>query len=802
MAMVVNHNIPALVTYNTVNRTSSALEKSIQKLSTGLRINSAADDAAGLAISEKMRAQIQGLDRAIANSQDGISMIQTAEGALSETHSILQRMRELSVQAANDTLTQEDRGYIQLEIDQLREEITRIGNTTQFNKKKLLDGSAAVLWSSGDSYTQALVKGGLRTIDQFGQKNAAEGNYKITLTAKSGNGEVQKTDILKIKHEKSQTFNLVGADSTTATGAVNAAGVKFVTSVVGTNLLSAESANTYNYAVSGGPPTIAALTNMLASTDNIMQGSITGMVNSATFGGASILAEVVGVGTTSSYKITANIVSLDGTSRTVEKIFSGTTGTVHQLKDLDADLDGVTFTGGTETNASMGAQLAYGSRGHGGVQDGATARVNIQASASGLPVGGYYFNLSDAVAGKTVDYIVYGKDAATGKLTNSKISVTYGADFHGANKSTPDTGFANTVDMRVAQLSADDSTLTWGLIGDKANERVKLRDIDKFWNSEGRFLLEDPQTITITQGDGKQSQITLYANDTVGQLIEKLNVAIASGIGQGQYTNDQKFAQRGTGAPNSALAAEGTIVINSAVTGTAGKLNFAGDEDLLKALSLNTIKDATESDYDVTIADAHSGNILLDGVQVTGNKLIGLVHENIDVLFDSMLGITATMQPNGYFQYNYDNATAGGQKSSDLYLHLADNTTVFQIGANEGEDMGINIGDMRSTALGLNGVLVTDRASAARSITIIDNAIDKVSTQRAKLGAYQNRLEHTIANLSTANENLTAAESRIRDTDMAKEMLNFTKLQIMLQAGTSMLAQANALPQNVLTLIR
>ena len=122
MSMVVMHNIPALSAYNTVNRTSSSLQKSIQKLSTGLRINSAADDAAGLAISEKMRAQIRGLDRAVSNSQDGISMIQTAEGALNETHSILQRMRELSVQSANDTLTQQDRSYIQLEIDQLREE--------------------------------------------------------------------------------------------------------------------------------------------------------------------------------------------------------------------------------------------------------------------------------------------------------------------------------------------------------------------------------------------------------------------------------------------------------------------------------------------------------------------------------------------------------------------------------------------------------------------------------------------------------------------------------------------------------
>ena len=198
--LIVNHNLPALQAYNAVNYTSNLLEKSIQKLSTGLRINSAADDAAGLAISEKMRAQIRGLDRAAMNAQDGISLIQTAEGALNETHSILQRMRELSVQAANDTLTQQDRAYIQVEIGQLREEITRIGNTTQFNKKKLLDGSAGTIWSSDSLTTQAIVHGGLRTIDQFGQKGSAERNYKITVEAAPGQGEVLKSNILTVKH--------------------------------------------------------------------------------------------------------------------------------------------------------------------------------------------------------------------------------------------------------------------------------------------------------------------------------------------------------------------------------------------------------------------------------------------------------------------------------------------------------------------------------------------------------------------------------------------------------------------------
>ena len=116
--------------------------------------------------------------------------------------------------------------------------------------------------------------------------------------------------------------------------------------------------------------------------------------------------------------------------------------------------------------------------------------------------------------------------------------------------------------------------------------------------------------------------------------------------------------------------------------------------------------------------------------------------------------------------------------------------------------MGVNIGDMGGRALGIDKVLVTDRESAARSITVIDAAIGRVSSQRAKLGAYQNRLEHTINNLTTASTNTTAAESRIRDVDMAKEMMNFTKLNILSQAGTNMLAQANQLPQNVLSLLK
>lgn len=139
--MIINHNIAALNTHRQLSSNTANTNKNIEKLSSGLRINRAGDDAAGLAISEKMRGQIRGLDQASRNSQDGISLIQTAEGALNETHSILQRMRELSVQSANDTNTSSDRGELQKEMNELVKEIDRISQTTQFNTKNLLDGS-------------------------------------------------------------------------------------------------------------------------------------------------------------------------------------------------------------------------------------------------------------------------------------------------------------------------------------------------------------------------------------------------------------------------------------------------------------------------------------------------------------------------------------------------------------------------------------------------------------------------------------------------------------------------------------
>ena len=313
------------------------------------------------------------------------------------------------------------------------------------------------------------------------------------------------------------------------------------------------------------------------------------------------------------------------------------------------------------------------------------------------------------------------------------------------------------------------------------------------------FMLEDPQTITITQGDGKSAKVTLYATDTINDLKNKLNNAIANDLGQGQYVSDNanKFVTFVEEPENSGFeTVQGTFLIRSIIPGTAGSLTFSGDEDFINAFATNVVSKSSETSFTASLYDAHTGAAIATGVTVTGNKLIGVLHENVDLEFDALADIKATWSES---DKNFILQSAGGYEA---VIHLTDSSTVFQTGANEGEDMAIDIGNMSADSLGITGVNVTTRASAMKAVGDLDAAITTVSRQRAKIGAYQNALEWTSENLSTTSTNLTAAESRIRDADMAKEMMEFVKLQILNQSGTSMLAQANQLPQQVLSLLQ
>jgi flagellin len=661
------------------------MSKTLERLSSGLRINRAADDAAGLAISEKMRAQIRGLDQATRNAQDGISLIQTAEGALNETHSILQRMRELSVQAANDTYTSSDRQEIQKEIDQLTSEIDRIAATTEFNQKKLLDGSTSALVSSDDLETQIFMRGGLRVLDQFGQKAVGGGNYKLNIEAEAGAAEVQKSDIMKIKHDADAPFEVQGVE------------------------------------YYGG-----------AGTTSYIEGAITAAGDSsATFDGT---IEIVVDGNTYTTSFDQSIVSAASLA-TSDDIATAIGAAITTITNFTTDgLLDVTVTGST---------------------------INISAADTDTD---FTFNLTIDDTNADVDAINFG--TAAGNNGDGSVNI-------------------DTSNVGIGALAVDNT---------------KLFDIDRFWDASGNFILENPQTINLVQGNGNQTTITLSGADTIEDVVAKLNTAIGEGLEQNDIVGEEardRYVTFVTDPQDSGdEAVQGTFVIRSAVAGDEGKITFVGDDATINALSLTTIQEAENNAYTVDVTNAHTGDVVADDVKVSENQINGIVHENVDVKFAGNSGIDVTFA-DGSFVLN-----DGSAYVVDTFVHLADRTMVLHIGANQKQDIGTGIANMSVNALGVDNVQVTSNALANEAIGKIDTAIGLVSGERSKLGAIQNRLDHTINNLGVTMENLTAAESRIRDADMAQEMMEFTKLQIISQSANAMLAQANQLPQNILQLLR
>ena len=772
--MRIYHNINSMVTQNALAANENALSKSLERLSTGLRINSAADDAAGLAISEKMRAQTRGLDKAVSNAQDGISLIQTAEGALNETQSILQRMRELSVQAANDTLTSNDRQAIQAEIDQLAEEIDRISDTTTFNTKKLLDGSASALVSTDNAKTKVFARGQVSN----------EGNYKISIDLlDAGVGQVQKTNVFTLgQDEQTQVFK-----SSVVGSAITAPTSDGIISLTFTDDDGAEHVVILGLESGDDAETIAEKLN--ANTDFTDLG-LTAAATSGTGGTIAIFSSNTETGYTIAFEDTGStsaVLGLDG-----ETIAKASEGVV------------VTRGSGTAVSAAAGTSnvgdtIVYT------FDDGTSAyevTVTLEENTSDAElqadiVRGLNANATFKNLGLTAELTDDGRLTILSDNPNQEFSVT--ADTSSASGVTED-GVAG---LGAAGSITKAETRDGLLAGQVAIGSTKLSELAAFTNASGVNLLAEPQTVTIVQGDGTKASVTLYADDTLDQVADKFNAAIADALGQKNYVstadaaNFVQFVSDTEAASDTPYALEGTMVFSSAVSGKAGELNFIADEAILNALGLNEIQASQENRFSVDITDAHTGAAVASDVELTGNTLVGVLDPNVDVQFDMMAN--AKIEWNSATK-SWNISSAAGADSTNV--HIAGNSAVFQIGANEGERMSIDLGNMSASALGLDKVLVTDRDSATRSITVIDGAIDKVSSQRASLGAYQNRLEHTINNLRTASTNLTAAESRIRDVDMAAEMTEYTKNLILLQAANAMLSQANQLPQSVLQLLQ
>jgi len=706
--MIINHNIAALNTYRQLNNNQNISQKSLEKLSSGLRINRAGDDAAGLAISEKMRAQIRGLDQASRNAQDGISMIQTAEGALNEVHSILQRMRELANQAANDTNVGVDRNEIQKEINQLTSEINRIGNTTEFNTQKLLDGGY---------------------------------NVKANATASAEKLAGGTADII---HNITRVGGSLGAEATAATKTASG------NYVHGTDISGLAGTDVLKITIDGDEFTVTG--------DAIAAAKGTGFTDATTF--ATWLGTNAKNASSKSLNEVA-IVDIDSAALRFTTLSENGTASTIQLDISGTNADTLrTFTGITSATDEGSSHKVTGTP---------AQKAYTDFNFGGVPTSGATLTLYDT--GEVIGFYD-SSQAEFATLTADEIKAAIGADY------IVDTNGLDGAGTLAAVIALDAQIAEFNLSNNGGNLRIE------------------------------------YA---------------AGGLQSGDMAI--------IGADTSATAASGFFSFTDAptegsyITISGQKISFY-DSSLENYTNDDQAKAALQSDFAVDIKGLTAKEVV--------NKVIEL-NAQINSVADRNVTLSREDRGDGSIRLHVV-AEDTGFAGNLIDLSVSKDTTKgfnasFQIGANTAQSMTIEINDMRSLALNIssntsggtvkaqNGSEATfttiknvsngttnigteyaldvsthDKASAA--ISVINDAIEKVSAERSKLGAFQNRLEHTINNLGTSSENLTAAESRIRDVDMAKEMMEFTKMNILSQAAQAMLAQANQMPQNVLQLLR
>ncbi len=648
MGMVVQHNMNALNAYNKLNANVAGLKKSSEKLSSGYRINRAGDDAAGLAISEKMRSQIKGLNQAVRNSQDGINMIQTFEGAAQESHSILQRMKELATESANGTYDNAtDRAAIQLEFDQLNDELNQIADT-DFNGTVVLNGGQ--------------MSDGLKAVDgEFDYANKA--------------GQASDAQAKKLADLQKE---------------------------------------------------LAAVTdpsNKGMDVDDLAY----------TKSAADNLWKDLGLDTESVTDITITFTAdKDGNFKATGAVDNATGD------KLDVDLSNVTASNSTRTGAT----------GEGGFKISTKSQADITNAifdASSL-------NEGDIVAVKFTN-------------TNEKTYAPKNVGFDDDAANELDGKFSYNHDAKLELTSAlTDETMSqdWKTVLDKLSATSVKVAYTAAAASTGTALtgtvsIDDTTTFTIA-ADGK---ITLTA--AIGSL--------AAGTEVGKFTADSSVVQ-----------------LSSYTTAGAVNATYGLNVESYNAADPSVVPDASHdatATADVSAAEAKRAEIQ-DQIDNIGNST------GVSIA-DSFNNSTARMT----YTDNITLQTGARTKDSVNFT--------FQYNTDKTADMGelkanLNI-SAREDGLATEKLSLATQDDANAAIDQIDKAINKVSMVRATFGSMQNRLEHKITNLTTTSENLSEAESSIRDTDMASEMMNYTKFNILQQAAQSMLAQANQQPQSILQLL-
>ncbi len=584
--MRIQHNIMAMSAYRNYTNNVSAMKKNLEKLSSGYKINRAGDDAAGLAISEKMRAQITGLETAQKNAKDGISLVQTAEGALTEVHDMLNRMVELATQSANGTYDNTtDRAQMQKEMDQLRSEINRIADSSNFNGIKLFDGS---MEADKVEYT----------IDN-----------KAALAIFDLKGSTDIGDL--------GTSTMVHQDGR------DAVGTKFVVELENVSFAS----------------------------------TVAGKVG-ISVGGAEISTQLAANGALSGDKL-AEALAGDNTSVKINGVTYNVTSDGSKLV-FEMDKTGLKMT----TAASFAGNFDVEVISPDGTNDSGTVNLGTQVIEAGGPK-------VEAILANTVTKTALQDTDIKDGMTISIGGTNY---VFASTKETLEAVKAAGADYKAVDIS------------DLVDDNGVLQDA---LAPQGDALKEALDRLTVAAKDNKMFTV---GQDTAG-----------------------------------------------------GKLTFQ-----------------EKSTYDGD-ADLSTGN-----------------------------GIQKQIQTGTFAAKTVKAATGSGK---GLTLQIGDTADSYN-------QLKVSLGDMHVNSLGIGDISIADQASAATAVDKIKAAINTVSDVRGTLGATQNRLDHTINNLSVMTENIQDAESTIRDTDVAEEMMAYTKNNILIQSAQAMLAQANQVPQGVLQLLQ
>ena len=680
--VVVNTNISALRSSEAMRQTENAMGDAMERLSTGSRINSASDDAAGSAIASKMEAQTRSLAVAVRNANDAISLTQTAEGALGEVEDILQRIRELAVQSGNSTLNASDRVQLQAEADALTAEIDAIASQTNFNSVSLFDGtntsvSMQVGINARDTLSIALQKTDVASLG-IGSSNTTRAITSERVTAFADTD----ADQIKINGE-----NFASGDLTAATVPLN--GINVDTSA----LASPSAAQDAGY-------TAAALAAAINT-------------NSGTHGAVATAFNTV-VGTSSSY--TAASVTLNGVTIASQATKAEFVSAVNQ-----------STAGVTATLSDAGVITLSNENG---------ADINVGGGMTGM--------------GFATD--IYGGFITLANSDGSDVVIEAGSTENGYGDSADGTvaivnrlGFNPISGTSVTSASVTSTDLT-ALMGVKINDVAIGDSADSSALAKAAAINAAGAGVTATAST--QVRVTVDITGTIANSATASINGITTNIAAATNIEDV------VSTVNTALSGNVDIIASS---------NDDGELVLTSASGLNIAID------DGTATDVFTAATMADGTSLTVTNGATTARGVLTLTSDS--GGVIKIE-DGEVDTHTGLATLGLQAQSEK----ASETT--------------------------SGLSMSTVAAASSALTAIDTAIETVSTFRAGFGATENRLDKAINNLTTYKVNLEAAKGRIEDADFASETAALTKSQILNQAATSMLAQANASKQNLLALLQ